>query len=70
MDLYGTTVYVLENDIRWMAVFSSPQTAKKVFAQDLAHDQRMGVESQYRLIKVNIDDSIYGNRGIVKNWNA
>ena len=68
MDLYGTTVYVLEGDGRWMAVFSSPQTAKKVFAQDVVDEKRMGIERIYRLVKVDIDDSIYGNRGIVRNW--
>lgn len=66
MDLYGTTVYVLEGDGRWMAVFSSPQTAKQVWAQDLGHGQE--VTNKYRLVKVDIDDSIYGNRGIVRNW--
>lgn len=69
MDLYGMTVYVLERKGSWMGVFSSPQTAKQVFAQDLVHEQRMGVaECKYELVKVDIDDSIYGNRGVVRNW--
>ena len=69
MDLYGTTVYVLEGSGSWMGVFSSPQTAKRVFAQDWVHEQRMGVaERKYQLVKVDVDDSIYGNRGVVQNW--
>lgn len=70
MELYRQTVYVLEAPGNWLGVFSIPHMymANQVFSEDLVTERCLGMDTRYKLIKVQVDDSIYGNRGVVQNW--
>ena len=56
-------MYVLEREERWVGVFSSPKTATETIRKD-----EPGETVKWQLIRLEIDDSLYGNRSIVCNW--
>lgn len=59
-------VYVLERmqfSNGWAGVFSSPKTAAETVGKDEPAET-----VKWQLVRLELDDSLYGNRSIVRNW--